>query len=116
MDWVYAFGTAHRRRIEIEGDAGGNHDIMQEQGPRNERGKERRQRGQAATKSGNRQGQDQGWAGVGEKSKAQQAQANTRALLQTKQAHDRETPAWHALDAKSRGKAAKPATSRKKPR
>ena len=45
--------------------------------------------------------------GKARKTDSEQALANTRALLQTKQAHDRETPSWHAFDAKARGKAPK---------
>ena len=48
-----------------------------------------------------------GKSGKARKTDSEQALANTRALLQTKQAHDRETPSWHAFDAKARGKAPK---------
>ena len=49
-----------------------------------------------------------GTSGKADRAGSEQALANTRALLQTKQAHDREAPSWHAFDAKARGKAPKP--------
>jgi hypothetical protein len=48
-----------------------------------------------------------GTAATPRKSGSEKALANTRALLETKLAHDRQAPAWHAFDAKARGKAPK---------